>query len=89
MPHSSRPSLPPPPELGDTPEGFDDSAWLDVIHKMDEVYQQLVRDEVALEEKNTELEQPAVGHERRAAGLRQPWPHRRNQCRLVRAGGPK
>jgi two-component system sensor histidine kinase HupT/HoxJ len=57
MPHSSRPSLPPPPELGDTPEGFDDSAWLDVIHKMDEVYQQLVRDEVALEEKNTELEQ--------------------------------
>ncbi len=53
----SRPPLPPPPELGDTPEGFDDSAWMDVIHKMDEVYQQLVRDEVALEEKNAELEQ--------------------------------
>ncbi len=52
----NRPPLPPPPELGDTPEGFDDSAWLDVIHKIDEVYQQLVRDEVALEEKNTELE---------------------------------
>ncbi len=56
MPHS-RPPLPPPPALGDTPEGFDDSAWMDVIHKMDEVYQQLVRDEVALEEKNAELEQ--------------------------------
>jgi two-component system sensor histidine kinase HupT/HoxJ len=35
----------------------DESTWLDVIHKMDEVYTQLVADEVALEEKNTELEQ--------------------------------
>jgi two-component system sensor histidine kinase HupT/HoxJ len=31
--------------------------WLDVIRKMDEVYSQLLRDEVALEEKNLELEQ--------------------------------
>ena len=39
------------------PEGLDETAWLDVIHKMDEVYQQLVRDEIALEEKNAQLEQ--------------------------------
>lgn len=38
-------------------EGVDESTWMDVIQKMDEVYSQLVRDEVALEEKNTELEQ--------------------------------
>ena len=38
-------------------EGVDEAAWLDVIHKMDEVYSQLVADEVALEEKNVELEQ--------------------------------
>jgi two-component system sensor histidine kinase HupT/HoxJ len=35
----------------------DESAWLDVIHKMDEVYSQLIADEVALEEKNAALEQ--------------------------------
>ena len=38
-------------------EGLDEATWLDVIHKMDEVYSQLVADEVALEAKNTELEQ--------------------------------
>jgi two-component system sensor histidine kinase HupT/HoxJ len=38
-------------------EGVDDSTWLDVIHKMDEVYSQLVADEVALEEKNAQLEE--------------------------------
>ena len=48
------PPLPAPEAL---PEGFDDTAWLDVIHKMDEVYSQLVADEVALEEKNAQLEQ--------------------------------
>lgn len=42
-----------PGELG----GVDESTWLDVIHKMDEVYSQLVADEIALEQKNTELEQ--------------------------------
>ncbi|MFO1220682.1 MAG: ATP-binding protein [Burkholderiaceae bacterium] len=43
----------PPAEI----DGVDESTWLDVIHKMDEVYTQLVADEVALEEKNAELEQ--------------------------------
>jgi two-component system, NtrC family, sensor histidine kinase HupT/HoxJ len=38
-------------------DGVDDSAWLDVIQKMDEVYSQLVQDEIALEEKNAQLEQ--------------------------------
>jgi len=47
--------LPPHPPSG--LEGVDDSTWLDVIHKMDEVYSQLVADEVALEEKNAQLEQ--------------------------------
>ncbi len=41
----------------DGPSGVDESAWLDVIHKMDEVYSQLVADEIALEAKNAELEQ--------------------------------
>lgn len=38
-------------------EGVDEATWLDVIRKMDEVYLQLVEDEVALEEKNAQLEQ--------------------------------
>jgi len=38
-------------------EGVDESTWLDVIQKMDEVYSQLVQDEVQLEQKNAELEQ--------------------------------
>ena len=38
-------------------EGVDESTWLDVIAKMDEVYSQLVQDEIALEEKNVQLEQ--------------------------------
>jgi len=50
---SAAPSPPPAPR----PEGLDESAWLDVIHKMDEVYSQLIADEVALEEKNAALEQ--------------------------------
>lgn len=40
---------PPPP--------IDEDAWLEVIGKMDEVYSQLVQDEIALEQKNVELEQ--------------------------------
>ncbi len=49
-----RPPLPsPPPDLA----GVDESTWLDVIQKMDEVYTQLVADEVALEAKNAELEE--------------------------------
>ena len=56
---------PPPPRTALTAlpradglvEGVDESTWLDVIHKMDEVYTQLVADEIALEEKNAQLEQ--------------------------------
>lgn len=36
---------------------LDEEAWLEVIGKMDEVYSRLVQDEIALEEKNAELEQ--------------------------------
>ena len=63
LPAPPRPRAPLPPavdpagrgglELG----GVDESTWLDVIHKMDEVYSQLVADEIALEQKNAELEQ--------------------------------
>ena len=35
----------------------DDATWVDVIQKMDEVYSQLVQDEIELEQKNAELEQ--------------------------------
>ncbi|BAL96947.1 sensor histidine kinase [Rubrivivax gelatinosus] len=50
-----RPDL--PADSAARPEGLDESAWVDVIHKMDEVYSQLIADEVALEEKNAALEQ--------------------------------
>jgi two-component system sensor histidine kinase HupT/HoxJ len=43
-------------DVGVRATDVDESVWLDVIHKMDEVYTQLVADEVALEEKNAELE---------------------------------
>ena len=33
------------------PDGVGEDVWLDVIRKMDEVYSQLVQDEIALEEK--------------------------------------
>ena len=53
-----RPALPGLPAVpGEDLAGVDESTWLDVIHKMDEVYSQLVADEVALEEKNAQLEQ--------------------------------
>jgi two-component system sensor histidine kinase HupT/HoxJ len=48
-----RSALPTPPDHG----GLDESTWMDVIHKMDEVYSQLLADEVQLEEKNAQLEQ--------------------------------
>jgi two-component system sensor histidine kinase HupT/HoxJ len=59
------PPSPPPPPRGHVLEGLvphgidgvDESTWLDVIHKMDEVYSQLVHDEIQLEQKNVELEQ--------------------------------
>ncbi|HJV86659.1 MAG TPA: ATP-binding protein [Noviherbaspirillum sp.] len=52
------PSLPHIGALPNQPpiEGVDEATWVDVIHKMDEVYSQLVRDEIALEEKNEALE---------------------------------
>ncbi|KAB0576386.1 PAS domain-containing protein [Ideonella dechloratans] len=47
----------PHPDLRTLPlEGVDESTWVDVIHKMDEVYAQLLADEAAREEKNAELE---------------------------------
>ncbi|MDT7833610.1 sensor histidine kinase [Aquabacterium sp. OR-4] len=49
----SLPSLPPL----DLDGAVDETTWLDVIQKMDETYSQLVADEIALEQKNAELEQ--------------------------------
>jgi two-component system sensor histidine kinase HupT/HoxJ len=40
----------------DNLDGVSDDTWMDVIHKMEEVYAKLVTDEVALEEKNAQLE---------------------------------
>ncbi len=52
------PQRPPPPNLPpDNLDGVSDDTWMDVIHKMEEVYAKLVTDEVALEEKNAQLEQ--------------------------------
>lgn len=55
---STPPSIPRLHALPEQPplEGVDEATWVDVIHKMDEVYSQLVRDEIALEEKNAQLE---------------------------------
>src|SRR5450830_679648 len=53
--------VPPPSPLQHLPlgelEGVDETTWLDVIQKMDEVYSKLVSDEIELEEKNAQLEQ--------------------------------
>ena len=64
MPASSHdpasPSRPPGLESlmpGGALEGVDESTWVDVIQKMDEVYSQLIHDEIELEKKNAELEQ--------------------------------
>ncbi len=53
MGQASNDKTPPPTPL----EGMDESTWLDVIQKMDEVYTRLINDEVELEKKNAELEQ--------------------------------
>jgi len=45
------------PDEHDPPQRLDDASWVEVIRKMDEVYSQLVRDEIELEQKNAELEQ--------------------------------
>lgn len=47
----------PSPLLTVPMDGVDESTWLDVIQKMDEVYTRLIDDEVELEKKNSELEQ--------------------------------
>jgi two-component system sensor histidine kinase HupT/HoxJ len=61
MNNVGRSSMPRSPDLPiDVPgqlEGIDEATWLDVIGKMDEVYSRLVEDEIALEEKNAQLEQ--------------------------------
>ena len=56
-PPTRRPLTPPGDVLASAVDGVDEATWLDVIQKMDEVYSQLVADEVALEEKNAQLEQ--------------------------------
>ena len=45
--------LQPPP----APQGLGEQAWIEVIRKMDEVYSDLLQYEVALEAKNTALEE--------------------------------
>ncbi len=61
IPRRDAPGTPGNPNLsapsGEDLAGMDESTWMDVIQKMDEVYSQLVADEVALEEKNAQLEQ--------------------------------
>jgi two-component system sensor histidine kinase HupT/HoxJ len=57
QPIDASPAPPQESAIAQRLEGVDESTWLDVIHKMEEVYQQLLADEVALEEKNAELEQ--------------------------------
>jgi two-component system sensor histidine kinase HupT/HoxJ len=49
--HPSR--LPLPNEI----EAFSESAWIDVVRSMDEVYNELLQYEVVLEQKNSELEE--------------------------------
>ena len=38
-------------------DGSSESMWVDVIHRMDEVYSELLRNETDLERKNAELEE--------------------------------
>lgn len=61
MPDQPKPSDPLPPlqHTGHPGElvGVGEDVWMDVIHKMDEVYSDLLQYEVALEEKNAKLEE--------------------------------
>ena len=54
---NSKPRPQSPPLPSGPMEGVDESTWMDVIQKMDEVYTRLIDDEVELEKKNAELEQ--------------------------------
>jgi two-component system sensor histidine kinase HupT/HoxJ len=49
--------MPERPDYRQVPEGVGEDVWIDVIRKMDEVYNDLLQDEVALEEKNAALEE--------------------------------
>jgi two-component system sensor histidine kinase HupT/HoxJ len=60
----ARPTLPTLPDFSSTeagenglPAGVGEHVWIDVIQKMDEVYNDLIQYEVALEEKNAALEE--------------------------------
>ena len=58
--HAALPPIPAPPQFADgseRPQGLDENVWIDVIQKMDEVYSDLLQYEVALEEKNSTLEE--------------------------------
>ncbi|MDR2220097.1 MAG: PAS domain-containing protein [Methylobacillus sp.] len=45
------------PVSGGAPDAFSEEAWIEVVHSMDEVYNELLQYEVVLEQKNTELEE--------------------------------
>ena len=45
------------PEPAAVLDGVNETVWIDVIHKMDEVYNDLLQYEVALEQKNAALEE--------------------------------
>src|SRR3990172_5806971 len=49
--------MPERPDYRQVPEGVGEDVWIDVIRKMDEVYNDLLQYEVALEEKNAALEE--------------------------------
>src|SRR5512142_1431558 len=49
--------MPERPERKQVPQGVGEEVWIQVIQKMDEVYNDLLQYEVALEEKNAALEQ--------------------------------
>ncbi len=49
--------MPERPDYRHVPEGVGEDVWIDVIRKMDEVYNDLLQYEVALEEKNSALEE--------------------------------
>ncbi|MBU0621357.1 MAG: PAS domain S-box protein [Gammaproteobacteria bacterium] len=51
--HPTQSRLPVPSEI----EPFSESAWIDVVRSMDEVYNELLQYEVVLEQKNSELEE--------------------------------
>lgn len=59
VPSARQDAVPPGASMLGDPQHpmVDESAWVDVIRKMDEVYSRLIEDEVALEQKNAELEQ--------------------------------